>query len=87
LFPVLAQTLHARSILERYKQLVFSLDALLDLCQQRSLATLIRTRHLGDLLAALIQVTHFSQRSLATLICTRHLGDLLAALIQVRPKQ
>ena len=52
----LAQTLPSRPILEQYKQLVFSLDALLDLVQQRSLATLILTRHLGDLLAALIQV-------------------------------
>ena len=51
------QVLPQHTILEQYKQLVYSLESLLELARhQRSLSTIILTRHLGDLLAPLIQV-------------------------------
>jgi hypothetical protein len=51
------QVLPQHRILEQYKQLVYSLESLLELSRhQRSLSTIILTRHLGDLLAPLIQV-------------------------------
>jgi hypothetical protein len=53
------QVLPQRTILEQYKQLVYSLESLLELARhQRSLSTIILTRHLGDLLAPLIQVLY-----------------------------
>jgi hypothetical protein len=46
------------SILEKYKQLVFTLDALLDLASHRSLSGLVLTKHMGDILASLVQISH-----------------------------
>jgi len=46
------------SILEQYKQLVFTLDSLLDLASHRSLSGLVLTKHMGDILAALVQISH-----------------------------
>jgi len=47
-----------KSILERYKQLVFTLESLLELKNSRSLSTLIITKHLSDILCGLIQVSY-----------------------------
>jgi len=44
------------SILDKYKRLVYTLESLLDLAQHRSLSQLIMTKHLGDVLAALVQI-------------------------------
>jgi len=44
-------------ILDQYKQLVFTLDALLDLAHHRSLSTLVLTKHMSDILASLVQVS------------------------------
>ena len=46
------------TIYERYKRLVFTLDSLLELSRHRSFATLVRSKHLSDLLAAALQVAH-----------------------------
>lgn len=47
----------SNSVLEKYKQLVFTLESLLELKSCRSLSTIIMTRYIGDLLCALVQVT------------------------------
>ena len=46
-----------RSILERYKQLVFSLESLLELARYRQFHATIVTKQLGDLIACLVQVS------------------------------
>lgn len=50
------QDLPEKKILEKYKQSVFSLDFLLDMSQHKSFATLVLTKHLGDILGTLIQI-------------------------------
>jgi len=45
-----------RAILERYKQLVFSTESLLELAKYKQFNTLIVTKHLGDILACLVQI-------------------------------
>jgi len=45
-------------ILDQYKQLVFTLDALLDLAHHRSLSTLVLTKHMSDILASLVQISY-----------------------------
>jgi len=47
-----------RPILERYKQLVFSIESLLELAKYKQFNTLIVSKHLGDVLGCLIQVAH-----------------------------
>merc|ERR1711962_989105 len=47
-----------RSILEKYKQIVFSLDALLDFSRFKSFSTLVMTKHIADILGCLIQVSY-----------------------------
>ena len=46
-----------RTILEKYKQLVFSTDSLLELAKHKQLNSLIVTKQLGDILACLIQIS------------------------------
>ena len=46
-----------RTILEKYKQLVFTTDSLLELAKHKQLNTLIVTKQLGDILACLIQIS------------------------------
>eukprot|EP00088_Acartia_fossae_P066531 TRINITY_DN8255_c0_g1_i2.p1 TRINITY_DN8255_c0_g1~~TRINITY_DN8255_c0_g1_i2.p1 ORF type:complete len:1085 (-),score=304.99 TRINITY_DN8255_c0_g1_i2:578-3832(-) len=46
------------SMLEQYKQLVFTLDALLDLATHRNLSALVLTKHMSDILASLVQISH-----------------------------
>ena len=48
----------ARSVLEKYKQLVFSLEALLDLSKTRSFSTLVTTKHITDIIGCLVQICH-----------------------------
>ena len=52
------QSVPDRSILERYKQLVFSTESLLELAKYKQFNTLIITKQLGDILACLIQIAH-----------------------------
>jgi len=52
------KTIPERAILERYKQLVFSVESLLDLAKYKQFNTLIVTKHLGDILGCLVQVAH-----------------------------
>lgn len=52
------KTVPDRSILERYKQLVFSTDSLLELAKYKQYKTLIISKQLGDVLACLIQIAH-----------------------------
>jgi len=47
-----------RAILERYKQLVFSMESLLELAKYKQFNTLIVTKHLGDILGCLVQISH-----------------------------
>jgi len=47
-----------RVIIERYKQLVFSVESLLELAKYKQFYSLIVTKHLGDILGCLIQVAH-----------------------------
>jgi len=47
-----------KSILERYKQLVFTLESLLELRTCRALSTIVMTRNLGNILSALVQVAN-----------------------------
>ena len=51
------QTVPERSILERYKQLVFSTESLLELAKFKQFHTIIITKQLGDILACLIQIS------------------------------
>jgi len=51
-------TVPERSILERYKQLVFSCESLLELSKYKQFHSLMLTRHLGDILACLIQISN-----------------------------
>lgn len=46
-----------RTILEKYKQLVFTTDSLLELAKHKQLNTMIVTKQLGDILACLIQIS------------------------------
>ena len=46
-----------RSILEKYKQLVFSLESLLDMVRFRSFCTLVTTKHITDILGCLVQIS------------------------------
>jgi len=52
------KTMPERQILERYKQLVFSIESLLELARYKQFNTLIVTKHLGDVLGCLMQVAH-----------------------------
>lgn len=52
------QNIPERAILERYKQLVFSLESLLELSRYKQFNTLIVTKHLGDILGCLVQIAH-----------------------------
>ena len=52
------KTVPDRSILERYKQLVFSTESLLELTKYKQFKTLIISKQLGDILACLIQISH-----------------------------
>ena len=52
------KTVPDRSILERYKQLVFSTESLLELAKYKQFKTLIISKQLGDILACLIQIAH-----------------------------
>jgi len=52
------KTMPERQILERYKQLVFSIESLLELARYKKFNTLIVTKHLGDVLGCLMQVAH-----------------------------
>jgi len=47
-----------RAILERYKQLVFSTESLLELAKYKQFNTLIVSKHLGDIVGCLVQVAH-----------------------------
>jgi len=47
-----------RSILERYKQLVFTSESLLELAKYKRFSTLIVTKYLGDILGCLVQIAH-----------------------------
>merc|ERR1712123_151819 len=47
-----------RAILERYKQLVFSTESLLELVKYKQFNTLIVSKHLGDIVGCLVQVAH-----------------------------
>ena len=51
------ETVPDRSILERYKQLVFSTESLLELAKYKQLNALIVTKQLVDILACLIQLS------------------------------
>ena len=51
------ETVPDRSILERYKQLVFTTESLLELAKHKQLNALIVTKQLGDILACLIQIS------------------------------
>jgi hypothetical protein len=46
------------SIPEKYKQLVYSLDTLLELSKHRSFSTLVLTKNIADILGSLVQVAH-----------------------------
>ena len=46
-----------RKILEKYKQLNFSLESLLELTKHRSFSTLVYTKHVADIIAALVQIS------------------------------
>merc|ERR1719187_1351400 len=52
------KTMPERQILERYKQLVFSIESLLELARYKQFNTLIVTKHLGDVLGCLMQEAH-----------------------------
>jgi len=54
---IMFKDLPVYSILEQYKQLVFTLDALLDLASHRSLSGLVLTKHMADIIAALVQIS------------------------------
>lgn len=43
--------------MEKYKQLHFTLDSLLELLKHRAFSTLIITKHLSDIFAALVQIS------------------------------
>jgi len=47
-----------RKILDKYKQLVYSVESLLDIAKHRSFTTLVMTKHISDLLTALIQMSY-----------------------------
>jgi len=47
-----------RNILEKYKQLVFSLESLLELSKYKSFSTLIITKHVADILGCLLQISY-----------------------------
>jgi len=52
------KTIPDRSILERYKQLVFTSESLLELAKYKQFSTLIVTKYLGDILGCLVQISH-----------------------------
>ena len=52
------ETVPDRSILERYKQLIFSTDSLLELAKYKQFHAIIITNQLGDILACLLQIAH-----------------------------
>ena len=45
-----------RSVFEKYKQLVFSLESLLELARYKGFSTLVSTKHTADILGCLIQI-------------------------------
>lgn len=47
-----------KNILEKYKQLVFSLETLLELSKYKSFSTLIVTKHITDILGCLVQISY-----------------------------
>jgi len=47
-----------KSIIERYKQLVYTLESVLDLTKHRAFNTLVFSKHTADILAALVQISN-----------------------------
>ena len=47
-----------KSILEKYRQLVYSVESLLELAKFKGFSTLISTRHISDIMGCLIQISH-----------------------------
>ena len=47
-----------KSILEKYRQLVYSIESLLELAKFKGFSTLITTRHVSDIIGCLIQISY-----------------------------
>ena len=47
-----------KSILEKYRQLVYSIESLLELAKFKGFSTLITTRHVSDIMGCLIQISY-----------------------------
>ena len=47
-----------KSILEKYRQLVYSIESLLELAKFKGFSTIITTRHVSDIMGCLIQIAY-----------------------------